>query len=286
MRRLIVTADDFGLAVEVNQAVEAAHREGILTGTSLMVGAPAAADAVARARALPSLKVGLHVVLVDGRPVLPPAAVPDLVGPDGAFIDDMPRAGVNFFFRPTVRRQLAAEIRAQFERFAGLGLTLDHANAHRHFHLHPTVAGLIARIGRDYGLTAIRLPREPGAVLARAEPGGPGRLAARLIGPWVALLRWRLRRAGMATNDHIFGITWTGGMTEARWLALLPHLPEGVSELYCHPATVQTPALARTMPDYRPADELAALLSPAVRQLIERGGIDLVSYSALAATAS
>ena len=99
MRRLIVTADDFGLAVEVNQAVEAAHRDGILTGASLMVGAPAAADAVARAKALPSLKVGLHVVLVDGRPVLPPAAVPDLVGPDGAFIDDMPRAGVSFFFR-------------------------------------------------------------------------------------------------------------------------------------------------------------------------------------------
>jgi hopanoid biosynthesis associated protein HpnK len=284
LRRLIVTADDFGLAVEVNQAVEAAHRDGILTGASLMVGAPAVADAVARAKALPSLKVGLHVVLVDGRPVLPPTAVPDLVGPDGAFIDDMPRAGVNFFFRPAVRRQLAAEIRAQFERFAGFGLTLDHANAHRHFHLHPTVAGLIARIGRDYGLTAIRLPREPGAVLTRAEPGGPGRLAARLIGPWVALLRWRLRRAGMATNDHIFGITWTGAMTEARWLALLPHLPEGVSELYCHPATAAAPAFQRSMSTYRPVEEYRALVSPAVRAAIAAAGIDLTCFGALPPT--
>src|SRR5262249_30423539 len=173
LRRLIVTADDFGLAVEVNQAVEAGHRDGVLTRASLMGGGPATDDAVARARALPTLRVGLHVVLVDGRPVLPPDAVPGLVGSDGRFLDDMARAGVNFFFRPAVRRQLAAEIRAQFERFAATGLPLDHANAHRHFHLHPTVAGLIARIGRDFGLAAVRLPREPAAVLRRAQPARP-----------------------------------------------------------------------------------------------------------------
>ena len=281
MRRLIVTADDFGLAVEVNQAVEAAHRDGILTGASLMVGAAAAEDAVRRARLLPSLKVGLHVVLVDGRPVLPPEAIPDLVAADGTFRDDMVRAGINFFFRPRVRRQLAAEIRAQFACFAATGLALDHANAHRHFHLHPTVAGLIARIGREHGLTAIRLPREPGAVLQRAEPGGPGRLAARLIAPWVALLRWRLRRAGLATNDHVFGITWTGAMTEARWLALLPHLPPGVSELYCHPALEQAPAFRRSMPGYRPVDEYRALVSPAVRAAIADAGIELTWFGAL-----
>jgi len=282
LRRLIVTADDFGLAVEVNEAVEAAHRDGILTGASLMVGAPAAADAVARARRLPALKVGLHVVLVSGRPVLPPEAVPDLVGPDGAFRDDMARAGIAFFFRPTVRRQLAAEIRAQFARFAATGLALDHADAHRHFHLHPTVAGLIARIGRDHGLTAIRLPREPWAVLRRAEPGGPGRLAARLIAPWVALLGWRLRRAGLATNDQVFGITWTGAMTEARWLALLPHLPPGVSEFYCHPAVAQPAAFRHSMPAYRPVEEFRALISPAVRAAIADAGIELTCFGALA----
>ena len=119
------------------------------------------------------------------------------------------------------------------------------------------------------------------AVLARAEPGGPGRLAARLIGPWVALLRWRLRRAGIATNDHIFGITWTGAMTEARWLALLPHLPEGVSELYCHPAIAEAPAFRRSMSAYRPVEEYRALVSPAVRAAIAAGGIDLTSFGAL-----
>jgi len=75
LKQLIVTADDFGVAREVNDAVEVAHRGGVLTAASLMVSAPAAADAVERARRMPSLRVGLHLVLVDGRPVLPASAV-------------------------------------------------------------------------------------------------------------------------------------------------------------------------------------------------------------------
>ncbi|MGC2413746.1 MAG: hopanoid biosynthesis-associated protein HpnK, partial [Stellaceae bacterium] len=150
-RRLIVTADDFGRDVAINEAVEAAQRDGILTSASLMVGAPKAADAVARARRMPGLKVGLHLVLIDGRPVLPPAEIPGLVTAGGRFDDNQIRAGLRYFFMPRVRRLLAAEIRAQFEAFRATGLVLDHVNAHQHLHLHPTIARLVVEIGRDYG---------------------------------------------------------------------------------------------------------------------------------------
>ena len=286
MRRLIVCADDFGLDDAVNAAVEAASRDGILTCASLMVGAPAAVDAVARARRLPRLKVGLHLVLVDGRPVLPPAAVPALVRADGAFDDDMLRAGLRFFFSPAARRQLAAEIRAQFAAFRATGLDLDHVNTHKHFHIHPTVAGLILAIGREFGVKAMRVPAEPMAPLRRSAAAEGTRVAAPLYAPWIALLRRRLRRAGLVVNDHLLGLAWSGHMTEARVLRLIEALPAGTTELYCHPAVTQTPALARTMPDYRPAEELAALLSPRVRRLIESAGIALVSYGDLAAAAS
>src|SRR5262245_54545433 len=113
MRRLIVTADDFGLAVPVNEAIEEAHRKGILTSASLMVAAPGTADAVERARRLPTLRVGLHVVVVEGRPVLDPGDVPDLVDGRGEFSTHLVGAGFRFFFRASVRRQLEAEIRAQ-----------------------------------------------------------------------------------------------------------------------------------------------------------------------------
>ncbi|HEX5867450.1 MAG TPA: hopanoid biosynthesis-associated protein HpnK, partial [Beijerinckiaceae bacterium] len=169
MKRLVVTADDFGLVPEVNEAVEAAHRDGILTAASLMVAEPAAADAVERARRLATLRVGLHLVLVEGRPALPPERVTDLVDGDGRFRTDMARLGFDIFARPRVRRQLEAEITAQFEAFAATGLTLDHVNAHKHFHLHPTIAGTIISIGRRYGMTALRVPVEPRAVISQIE---------------------------------------------------------------------------------------------------------------------
>jgi hopanoid biosynthesis associated protein HpnK len=266
-RRVIFTADDFGLDVAVNEAVEIAHRDGVLTSASLMVAEAAAADAVTRARALPTLRVGLHLTLVEGRPVLPASEIPVLVGPDGRFRDGMAAAGVRFCFLPHVRRQLAREIAAQFAAFVATGLRLDHADAHKHFHLHPTVAGLMIGIGRRYGLRAVRLPYEPAGPLALVEGpakrrAGVGAAALRL---WTRPLSWRLRRAGMRGNDQVFGLAWSGAMTEARVAGLLGHLPDGTSEIYFHPATRRTPALERAMPEYRHVEEFQALLSPRVR---------------------
>ena len=251
--RLIVTADDFGLHLAVNQAVEQGYSQGVLRAASLMVAAPAAADAVARARRLPGLAVGLHLVLAEGKAVLAPARIPALVDAQGQFSSNMVANGVRFFFLPRVRRQLAAEIRAQFEAFAATGLRLDHVNAHKHFHLHPTVLSLILRIGRDFGLGAVRVPAEPGM--------GPW------LRPWLALMRWRLARTGVACNDHVFGLRHSGAMDEQVLLDALGRLPRGLSELYLHPAVHG--GLTGAMATYRHADELAALLSPRVRQAIE-----------------
>jgi len=246
-----------------------------------MVGAPAAADAVARARRLPRLRVGLHLNLVEGSPVLPAESVPDLVDGAGHFDENMARAGCRFFFSPRARRQLAAEIRAQFAAFRATGLALDHVNSHRHMHIHPTVAGLLLRIGREFGMRAMRVPSEPAAALRRAAAPEDGRLRVPLHAPWIALLRWRLRRARLALNDQLFGVAWSGAMTEERMLRLVAVLPPGATELYCHPAVAQTPPLQRTMPRYRPVEELAALTSPRLRALVAERGIELVSYADL-----
>jgi hopanoid biosynthesis associated protein HpnK len=282
-RSLIVCADDFGLDLAVNEAVEEAHRRGILSTASLMAGAAAAADAAARARRLPGLNVGLHIVLVDGRPAAPAGEVRGLLGADGEFSRDMVRSGIGFFFDPRRRRALAREIRAQFEAFRATGLRLDHVNAHKHMHLHPTVARLIIEIGRDYGMTAIRVPAEPVMPLRRAFP--EERVRTPLYSPWVAALRRRVRRAGLWASDQVFGLAWTGGMVEERLLRLLPCLPPGVSEIYLHPASARSPRLAAAMPGYRQPEELAALLSPRVRASIAELGIALVGYGPPAGSA-
>ena len=259
MKALIITADDFGAAREVNEAVEAAHRAGTLTAASLMVGGPAAADAVARARRLPSLRVGLHLVLVEGRPLLPTSAVHRLLGADGLFRSNMVGLGSLIVFDRQVRRQLAAEITAQFEAFRDTGLTLDHCNAHKHFHLHPVIGELLVAIGARFGLRAVRVPLEPVRVLRNIEPGR--HRIPTLTLPFALLLRQRCQVAGLLTPDRVFGLQWSGGMTESRLLSLVEHLPHGLSEIYLHPATAGFPGCTAT---YQYHEELEALLSPAV----------------------
>jgi hopanoid biosynthesis associated protein HpnK len=270
-KRLIVSADDFGLSVSVNEAVELAHREGILTTASLMVAGPAAADAVRRARAMPGLHVGLHVVVIEGPAVLPPSEIPLLVGADGQFPNDQVALGIRYFFRPAVRRQLRREIVAQFDAFAQTGLRLDHANAHKHMHMHPTVGRMVIEEGLRRGLPALRIPAEPPRIMAACgTPATPGAWAM-----WAgsAVLRRQARRAGLRVNDHVFGLAWSGHVTAGRVKTLAAHLPPGLSELYFHPATHSDPALQALMPDYEHADELAALVDPAVRTAFDAAGI-------------
>ena len=282
MRRLIVTADDFGLALPVNEAIERGHREGILTTASLMVAAPATADAVERAHRLPQLRVGLHVVLVNGKPALAPDRVPDLVDANGNFASDLFAAGVRYFFTPGIRSQLEAEIRAQFDAFAATGLELDHVNAQNHMHVHPTVLSLIVKVGRDYGARAVRIPREPFWPSWRAIGTAAGARFANsvFLAPWLGLMRMRLRLTGIATNDYVFGMNDTGHMTPQRVRAFLRNLPEGVSELYVHPATETWPEAFPK--DYDFAGEFAALIDPDVLRTVRESDIRPVTFTDLA----
>jgi len=280
-RFLIVTADDFGLHDAVNEAVEQASRAGVLTAASLMVAGPAAADAIRRARQLPDLHVGLHLVLAEGHAMLAPDLIPGLADAAGRMNDRMFVNGVRYFASPRLRRQLEAEIHAQFSAFARTGLKLDHVNVHKHFHLHPTLLEMMLRIGREFAVPAVRVPDEPIWFAA----GGGNWLAgasAVLLAPWIALMKRRLRAAHMPHNDRLFGVAASGAMDEAKLLTILERLPPGISEIYLHPAVQSGPVIAESMTRYRHADELAALLSPRVRAAIAAGGFGCGGYTDVA----
>jgi hopanoid biosynthesis associated protein HpnK len=214
------------------------------------------------------LRVGLHLVVIEGPAVLPHAEIPDLVRADGEFPSDQLRMGIDYAFRPNIRRQLAREIEAQFAAFAATGLPLDHANAHKHMHLHPVVGHLMLRIGRRYGLRAIRVPTE------QAPARGLGDRALRA---WTRVLRAQARRAGVRTNDHVLGLHDSGRMTPALVQSLVDALPHGLTELYFHPAVAQDALIRRHMPAYLHREELAALLETVVPP-----DVRLTSYSDVA----
>jgi chitin disaccharide deacetylase len=245
-----------------------------------MVGAPAAADAIARAHALPDLRVGLHIVLVDGDPISDRADIPGLVDRSGRFRGDLARYGAQIALSPLLRRQVGSEIAAQFAVYRASGLPLDHVNCHRHFQLHPTIATSIIDVGRDYGMRALRIPVEPWRVVAGIDPHTQRRIG-RVVAPWAAWLRRRARSAGLKTANAVFGLAWSGAMTKARVAALLSRLPRGIVEIYLHPALSN--AFAGAAPGYRYVEEFAALCDPDCAAAVGRSGYALGGYADLPA---
>jgi hopanoid biosynthesis associated protein HpnK len=289
-RALILTADDFGLALPVNEAIELAHQNGALTTTSLMVGQPATDDAAARAQRNPALRVGLHLTLCEGLPTLPARAIPLLTSKHGELYAP---AWALFWFTlrwpsRAFREQLLAEIRAQFQAFKATGLELDHVNAHNNLQLHPAVLPLLMLVARENGVSAVRIPYEP---LLSSWRAGRSHFVARAfvwltMGSWSRLLRGILRQAGFVVNDYIFGVFDCGGLNERLMTRLIEALPVGSTEIHCHPATRTCQELEGNAPGYQHAQELDALLSPKIREAIGRHGVVALSgYAQLARAA-
>lgn len=286
-RALIVAADDFGMSAAVNAGIVRAHRDGVLTDASLMVNGQGFDDAVALARAHPTLSVGLHLVLVQGCAVTPPAAVPTLVDGNGMFGTNAPWTGLRYFVTPGARAQLRREIAAQLDKFMATGLPLSHVDGHMTIHMHPTVLAIVLDLAPRYGIRALRLPREP---LGPALRFDRRHLARKLFeGLAFATLsrhaRPRLEAAGIRFPARMFGMHQTGHVCETYLLDLLPRLGPGVTEIYCHAGLWDDESRRWRPRDYDPEGELAAVCSTRVRDAIRAAGITLTTYHELAAPA-
>jgi hopanoid biosynthesis associated protein HpnK len=267
-RALIVTADDFGLSLEVNEAVEEAHRKGVLTSASLVVTGDAAADAVKRAKKMPKLGVGLHLALLDAPSALKAAEIPDLIEPGQDYLGSRAAmTGAQIALVKSVREQARAEMHAQFALYRKTGLELDRVDGHWHFHMHPTVVGILIRdLAGPFGIKAVRVPAEPAGPSSRAAGTGSVKRWSTAIanGPLWAALKLRLRRAGIGSNDWFFGLNDTGAVTKERMLGFVSELPAGVSEIGLHPASAPLKGPFAPPAHYKVTEELAALTDPDV----------------------
>lgn len=283
-KRLIVSADDFGMSPGVNAGIMRAHRYGILGDASLMVNGTGFDEAVEMARATPSLSVGLHLTLVQGRATAAHERIPLLADRQGMFGNNAIWNGMRYFFLPGVRQQLEAEIAAQLEKFTATGLPLSHVDGHMTMHVHPTVLGILARLADQYGIRTVRLPREPLLPALRFDRRhGVRKLFEGFA--FTALSRLtvkRLRRAGIRYPDRMFGLHQTGHVSEKYLLEVLRRLPDGTSEVYCHAAIVDEEARRWRPAKYESEQELQALTSPRVKATIEQEGIERITYHDLA----
>ncbi|OUL33793.1 hopanoid biosynthesis associated protein HpnK [Nostoc sp. T09] len=279
-RFAIINGDDFGFSVGVNQAIIQAYEQGVLTSTSLMVTGDAAEEAIAWARTHPNLAVGLHLVLVCGRSVLPPSQIPHLVDSKGNFSDSPLVAGLRYQFHPAAREELRQEIRAQLEKFRASGLSLSHVDGHLHLHAHPVVLRLLVELAQEFDIRVIRLPSEE---LEKTLKLDRRNLITKLV--WSGVFGG-LRRYGeglLASQDikfaeRVYGLLQTGSMTEQYLLGLIPQIQADLVEIYSHPAVI-TLGEPLNGPSGSGAAELSALLSNKVRDTIIQSGFELTNYN-------
>lgn len=265
--RLRINADDFGRSLRVNAAVARAHQDGVLTSASLMVTAPAAAEAVALARAHPTLEVGLHLALADAPAAVAHDPTLGLTTPDGWLRPDPVGQALRITLDPRARAAAAREVEAQLARFRATGLPLRHVDGHLNLHLAPPVLRALCRLLPAHGRPEVRVPRERlGPALAlNARPLVYKVAHAAVFGLLAPWARRELRRAGLPVRDRVLGLLSTFDPPDARVLVGLVDEVQGATELYLHPGAA-------------PAGEdreLAALLAPEVAAALAARGVVL-----------
>ena len=277
MKSLIVNGDDFGLSREVNAGIVRAHREGILNSASLMVAEAARDEAAAAAKDLPGLDVGLHLVVCMGRSVLPASQIAPVVNALGKFGNNPVLAGFRYFFTPGIREKLKAECRAQIELHLKLIGYLNHIDGHLNFHVHPALADITVELAQEYKVPCIRLPREPVFTTIGIARDHLGRkLMESLIFRTLARRTRRMAaERGIKSTDWLFGLHQTGFVTEDYVVSVMQRLPEGLSEMYFHPAM----DVGATPPAPSSQRETEILTSARVREAISAGAIRLTTFA-------
>jgi chitin disaccharide deacetylase len=285
MKRLIINADDFGLAPGVNRAIIELQQAGALSSATLMANGPFFSPAVFMAFAQPALAVGCHVVLVDGSPCLRPAEVPSLVDPRnpssfrntvGGFFADLLRGRIR-------EEEIEAEAVAQIRRVQSSGITVSHIDSHKHVHAFPRVLAPLLRAARQCGVRCVRNPFEPWWSLKATRPAGTvRRMQVHVMRTQGRAFSRLTREHNMITADGSLGLLATGVLDDSVLRALLRAMPTGTWELVCHPGYSDR-ALDEARTRLRASREVerSALLAVIPEALRNDSGLTLIDFHQL-----
>lgn len=291
MRNLIVNADDLGWTEGVNRGIAEAHRNGIVTSASLLANGAAFGSAVELVRTTPALGVGVHLNLSDGEPVAPRELVTSLLNQRGE-LEGKPESLLLRLARRSVSlEEVEREWDAQILKVRDSGIQPTHLDGHRHVQMLPGLFEIALRLAKRHGIAAIRISHEASSLRAALSFGtkqkgavvmrqGVQARGLKLLAPDA---REQAERAGIATADYFSGIAQTGELTREGVLRLLEILPEGATELMCHPGYVDAElAKSGTRLQASRQKEVEILTDTEIRNLVASQGIRLIDYAFVA----
>jgi hopanoid biosynthesis associated protein HpnK len=287
MKQLIVNSDDFGMTHGVNRAIAECHRNGIVTSATIMANCSFFDDAVALAKQIPSLAIGVHLNLSQETPVSSPAEIPTLVNSRRELFLKPHRLLHRIASKKVRLREVEFEMRAQIRRVFDAGISPDHLDGHMHVHVVPGVREIVIKLAREFGVTAVRCPIEYSAQGSRRPRESirarGGRAARRVVAGGISYFARRFKplldKAALRYPAHFTGNNYVGAFDLAALREILESLPEGLTELMCHPGYVDASlASAGGSLQAEREKETEALTAPEIRELLGANSIQLVTY--------
>jgi predicted glycoside hydrolase/deacetylase ChbG (UPF0249 family) len=272
-RRLIVSGDDLGLHEAINRGVVDAHENGIVTSASIVACGRAFSHACELASSRPTLDLGIHLTLVEEKPLLGPGVLKTLA-PFGVLPANYLELFLGLLAGRIDIREVESELEAQIERVLASGLHVSHLDSHQHTHFFPLLRPVFLRLAKRHGMPALRAG---GRVLPSLTKFGL------LLSPLAKRMKRDASGLQIKTPDALWLPARSGRVSAAQLIAGIDALPEGVTELVMHPGADQ-PALEREYPAWGfdwPL-ELEATLAADVRQALVRNNVQLTRYSELA----
>ena len=282
MKKIIVNADDFGRHELINRAVERAFNTGCLKSATLMAGGIAFDDAVALAKKIPGLGVGIHFTLANGNPILTPKEIPSLVTEEGIFHGDYVKFLKRYLSGKISLSEVRAELAAQLEKIQRTGLTLTHVDSHQHLHHVPGIVKIVLELAEAAGIRSMRVANTK---LFDGELDSLGKFVGRLgLSSLAKFAICQARKKNFTTPEHFAGIVAGESVSENFMLKLIEHLQDGTTEVMLHPGTDNKilQDFCEWKHDFE--EELAAVTSPKVLSFLAEKNISAVNFSALEAT--
>jgi predicted glycoside hydrolase/deacetylase ChbG (UPF0249 family) len=291
LRNLIVNADDLGWTEGVNRGIAETHRNGIVTSASLLANGRAFGSGVELARTTPGLGVGIHLNLSDGEPVAGRELVATLLNERGVLEGRPESLLLRLARRSILLEEVEREWDAQIQKARNSGIEPTHLDGHRHVQMLPGLFEIALRLAKRHGIGAVRVSHEESSLRAALSAGAKQKgtvvmkqgVQARGLKLLAPDAREQAERAGIATADYFCGIAQTGELTREGVLRLMEILPEGTTELMCHPGYVDAELenSATRLQASRQA-EVEILTDTGIRNLVASQGIRLIDYGFVA----
>jgi predicted glycoside hydrolase/deacetylase ChbG (UPF0249 family) len=291
LRNLIVNADDLGWTEGVTRGIAETHRNGIVTSASLLANGRAFGSGVELAQTTPGLGVGVHLNLSDGEPVARRELVATLLNERGELEGRPESLLLRLARRSILLEEVEREWHAQIQKVRDSGIEPTHLDGHKHVQMLPGLFEIALRLARRHGIAAVRVSHEESSLRAALSAGAKQKgsvvmkqgVQARGLKLLAPDAREQAERAGIATADYFCGIAQTGALTREGVLRLVEILPDGTTELMCHPGYLDAElANSATRLQASRQAEVEILTDAGIRNLVASQGIRLIDYGFVA----